>query len=482
MKLSELIKNLKVLNTNIQQNMDIKNISISSKHISDDCLFICIKGLNTDGNHYIDEAIKSGCVAVVTENKLNDNIPHIVVDDARKAFSVISSNYFGNPSKELKLIGITGTNGKTTTSYLIKSILENNGKKVGVIGTLGYQIADKSYDLELTTPDPLELNKIFYEMVKENCEYCIMEVSAHAIALSKIYGLKYEVAVFTNLSQDHLDFFNTMKNYGEVKKSFFTSEYAKCSVVNTDDALGREIFIQQKIPTVCYALNNPSDVFAVNITQKLSGTNFTLNLFDNVIDIKTNLVGLYNIYNSLCAITVCAVLGLKSDEIKKGILQCKGVEGRFEVIKHNGFYIVIDFAHTPDGLTNVLQTAKSLCKGKLISIFGCGGSRDVTKRPIMAREAEKYSDITIVTSDNPRYENPEIIIDDINKGFSTNNHIGISKRTEAINAGINMCKKGDCLVICGKGGEKYQDINGVKTPYTDKEEIYKVLKGLKNAK
>lgn len=482
MKLKELVKNLEIRHFNAQENIEVENISISSKNLENNSIFICIKGVNTDGHNYVDDAIKNGCVLVVSEKKLSNEIPHIVVSDTRKAFSILASNFYGNPSKKLKLIGITGTNGKTTTSYLIKSILQTNGKKVGVIGTLGYQLEDKNYDLSLTTPDPMELNKIFYEMVNAKCEYCVMEVSAHAIALNKIFGLEFEVACFTNLSQDHLDFFKDMKTYGDVKKSFFNKTYTKCAVVNTDDDIGREIFISQNIPTVSYALYNPSDVFAINITQKLSGSNFTLNLFDNVIDVKTNLVGTYNIYNSLCAITVCAVLGLKTEEIKKGIGSCKGVEGRFEVIKYKGIYIVIDFAHTPDGLSNVLKTAKSLCKGKVISVFGCGGSRDATKRPIMAREAEKYSDITIVTSDNPRYENPEIIIDDINKGFITNNHIGISKRKEAINAGINMCRKGDCLVICGKGGEKYQDINGVKTPYTDKEEIYKILKGFKNAK
>lgn len=479
MKLKELLKNIEIEFCNIEEDKEIEHISISSKDIKDNTIYICLKGVNTDGHKYIDEVMECGCVAVVSEKQLSSNIPHIVVKDTRKVFSLISSNFYSNPNKYLKIIGITGTNGKTTTSYLIKSILENNGKKVGVIGTLGYEIGNEHYDLELTTPDPLELNRIFYEMKNSNCEYCIMEVSAHAIALSKIYGLVFEVGVFTNLSQDHLDFFKTMEEYGNTKKSFFSKECCKCAVVNTDDELGRKIFIEQKIPTVCYALNNPSDVFAVNLNQKLSGTTFSLNLFDNIIDIKTNLVGTYNVYNSLCAITTCAVLGIKGDEIKKGLAFCSGIEGRFEVIKHNGFYIVIDFAHTPDGITNVLSTAKKLCKGKLISIFGCGGSRDREKRPIMAEEAEKYSDIVIVTSDNPRYENPEIIIDDIRKGFKENNHIGISKRNEAIKAGISMCKKGDCLVVCGKGGEKYQDINGVKTPYTDKEEIYKIIKGVK---
>lgn len=478
MKLKDLLKNIEIIETNVDLNIQIENISISSKNINENTLFICLKGTNTDGHNFAEEAIKNGCVAIICERRLNDNLPQILVKDTRKSFSLISSNFYGNPSKNLKLIGITGTNGKTTTSYLIKSILEHNGKKVGVIGTLGYEIDNEHFDLELTTPDPMELNKIFYEMKMANCEYCIMEVSAHAIALSKIYGLQFEVGVFSNLSQDHLDFFKTMEEYGKTKKQFFSKEYCKCAVVNTDDELGRQIFIEQKVPTVCYALNNPSDVFAINLSQKLSGSSFTLNLFDNILDIKTNLVGTYNVYNCLSAITTCAVLGLTGDQIKKGISTCKGIEGRFEVIKYNGFYIVIDFAHTPDGITNVLSTARKLCNGKLISIFGCGGSRDREKRPIMAEEAEKYSDITIVTSDNPRYENPEIIIDDIRKGFKSNNHIGISKRDEAIKAGINMCKKGDCLVVCGKGGEKYQDINGVKTPYTDKEEIYKIIKGM----
>lgn len=476
MKLFNLLSAIDYKTEDNLKDIDIENIRNNSNNNCKGSLFVCLKGTNTDGHNYVADAKGNGAVALVVEREVNCDLPQIVVENTHKAMSLLAKRFYNNSVDKIKMIGITGTNGKTSTSYIIKSILEANGKKVGIIGTLGAFYLGKKIECNLTTPDPYDLHRIINEMYIGGVEYIVMEVSAHAIDQFKVWGIKFDVGIFTNCSQDHLDYFLNMENYAKIKKSFFTSDYIKLGVINIDDKLGLEIIEEPSVPFVSYGLSNPSDVFAINCLSKLSGTSFALNMFDNYFEVNSKLVGLYNIYNIMAGATACLLLGNNLEKIKLGIENCTNINGRFNVYKVKNFFVIIDFAHTPDGIKNVLKTTKDACDGRVICIFGCGGNRDDKKRAIMASEAEKYSNFVIVTSDNPRYENPNNIIDDIKQGFKGNNYTCEVDRKKAIEKGIKMCKKNDCLVICGKGGENYQDINGIKVPYSDLEEVKKFIK------
>lgn len=454
--------------------LNIEKISTNSASNCKNGVFVCLKGTNTDGHNYVNDAKNNGAIALVVEKKVKSSLPQIIVKDTHCAISIMARNYYQNYNKKIKFIGITGTNGKTTTSFILKSILEEAGYKVGVIGTLGVCYDCKVIESNLTTPDPLNLHKMISQMYDEGVEIIVMEVSAHAIDQMKVCSIMFDIGIFTNLSQDHLDYFVNMEQYSKVKASFFSSNYIKTALVNIDDNLGKAIAKSNKIPCITYGMNNPSDVFAIDIISKIDKSTFLLNLFDNCINITSSLIGKYNVYNIMAAATASVLLGVSLKNIQLGIEKCKFIDGRINLIQVKDYNVIIDFAHTPDGLKNVLSTIKACCDGRVITIFGCGGNRDVDKRKIMGKEAEKYSNFTIITSDNPRYENPENIARDIEKGFTKDNYIVEIDRKKAIQIGMALCRKDDCLVICGKGGEKYQDINGVKVPYSDIDEVLKV--------
>ncbi len=479
MLLSKLLDKVKVKQIVGNANLiRINSISDNSLEKQDNGLFFAIKGLTVDGHNYVQEAIENGATTIVCEKALSVNCVQIIVKDVREVVCKIASNFYGNPSEKMKMIAVTGTNGKTSTSFILDKIFSVTGFKTGLIGTSGSFINGKNLESRLTTPDPIELNKILAKMLKEKVEIVFMEVSAHAIALNKIKGLVFDVGIFTNLTQDHLDFFKTIKKYGEIKKSLFTLEYVKCAVVNVDDETGKDLFVNSKVPTYTYGIKNPADAFAINIGMDFSGSSFFVNLMDKTSEIKTNLCGKFNIYNCLAAALTSKVLGLTLNQIVNGLEKVQPINGRFNIIKNEGRNIIIDYAHTPDALKGILTSVKELTKGRIICVFGSAGNREQEKREVMGEIVGDLAEVVIITSDNPALENPNIIAKQIEKGVKkvNKNYFLIEDRFEAIKLGLIASKEADSIVICGKGNEDYQDINSVKVPYSDKDAVLKILK------
>lgn len=477
MKLKEVLLNIPIKEKfKGDLDLEINDISFDSRkkyNKSENAIFVCLKGENTDGHNYAFEAFENGAKVIVCERKLNICKNEIVVNSTRQALSLMASNFYGNPHKKMKMIAITGTNGKTTTTYMLKSILESAGYKVGLIGTEGAYIGKQFFAVNLTTPDPMDLQKLMSEMCHFGCDYCVMEASAHSLFYDKIFGIQYDVAIFSNLTQDHLEFFKTMENYGDAKLKLFSKQSVKVAVTNLDDELGKKIE-NLDLPTISYALNNPADCFAIYISNSLHGSKFILNLLDNIFECKINLPGRFNVYNALAASSAALALGIEGKYIVQGLERLKSVSGRFNFVKlANGATAVIDFAHTPDGIKNILTAIKELKPKRVITVFGCGGNRDKGKRPLMGEISEKLSDFTIITSDNPRFENPELILDDIEKGMVSDRFVRIVERKKAVEIAINLARAGDVVAILGKGVEKYQDINGIKVPYCDLDEVIK---------
>lgn len=471
MNLENLIKNLeaKVIG---ETNLDILDITYNSKKVKKGSLFVCLCGENSDGHDFAKDAERNGAAAILCEKQVQVNIPQIIVSSTRKALSKVFSCFYDNPQNKLKIIGLTGTNGKTTTSFLIKSILEESGKKVGLIGTQGAFIGKQFFQTGLTTPDPQLLFKLLKQMVDFGVEYVVMEVSAHALALDKTEGIVFEVGVLTNLTQDHLDFFETMENYKRAKFKLFEGNKIKSAVLNFDDEFGRKLAETITVPFLSYSLNNPSDVFAAKIGNKNGKNKFIVNILDNVFDVESNLIGEFNIYNSLAAASVAAMLGCSTKQIKNGLEKLFGVEGRLNRFNlSNGVVAFIDFAHTPDGIEQALNAIRELKFKQIITVFGCSGNRDKDKRHKMGQIAEKLSDYVVLTTDNPRFENPELILDDIEIGMEKTAHTRFVSREQAIEFALTLAKKGDCVAILGKGAETYQDINGVNVPYSDFEVV-----------
>ncbi len=476
MVLSELIDNLTDAKIYGRRDIEIENLETDSRCISKGSLFICLTGNAYDGHSFYRQAEKYGAVAILTEKKLNVSITQIIVSDTRKATSVIANNFYGKVSEKMNLIGVVGTNGKTTTAHMIGNILNNSGVKCGVIGTLGIYYGDKYFESNLTTPDPLILHKILSDMYLSGYKTAVMEVSAHALYYSKIFGLKFKVGVFTNFTRDHLDFFKDMDSYKKAKLQFFTDNYCDYLVVNADDDLGREISnLPKKIIT--YGLENPSDIFAIDIIEKSNLQTFVLNFFDQVYSVSMPLVGRFNLYNALGACSASALVGANSDKIIKALEKFTGAKGRMQCVYNKDFSVYIDYAHTPDGLEKVLKALKNKDK-RLICVFGCGGNRDSGKRKEMGKISAKLSDFTIITSDNPRFEEPMEIISDIESGVLevNKNYIIAERRYNAIEYALSMAKTGDIILVAGKGSEEYQEILGIKHPYNDKDTIEEILR------
>lgn len=480
MELNKLIQGIKIKKIIGDISLiNVDNISFSSKDISKNTLFICLVGSNTDGHNYAKIALNNGAVAIVCEKEISDlKCVQIIVEDTRIALSLLSANFWGNPSRRLKIIGITGTNGKTSTTMIMRQIFMEAGRSIGVIGTLGYHINSEDYNCDLTTPDPFKLHEIFNTMVKKGVEFVAMEVSAHAIALKKIYGIEFDLGILTNITQDHLDFFKTMENYINTKLEFLNSSSVKSLLINSDDEILSNFEFDS---VVTYGLKNPADCFAMNILQNLSGSSFIVNAFDNLLKIKTRLTGIFNIYNILASISASMMMGISANVIESALKKNISVRGRFNILKTKIGDVVIDFAHTPDGLEKILRSVRELSfNKKVITVFGCGGNQDISKRPIMGTIAEVYSDKIILTSDNPKFENPRLIIDDIMSGIIEKDKCIIEvDRVEAIKKGLTMLNKNSVIVICGKGGEKYQDINGIHCPYDELSVLEDLINDLK---
>ena len=477
MKLSELIKYIEIKEQIGETDAEITGICTDSRTVKKGDLFICYAGANFDSHSRIAEIEKSGAAAIVCERKVESSLPQVIVENGRTPIAKLAAAFYGFPDKKLKLIGVTGTNGKTTTTYMLSEIFKSNGNKVGVIGTLGISYGQKFISPELTTPDPIYMHSVFADMVESGVEYVFMEVSAHALYYNKIDGLHFDVGIFTNCTQDHLDFFGSMKEYADCKKLMFKNGRCGYAVINSDDELGIQL-LKSTNNSISYGIGNPADVFAVDIAESLHGTTYVLNLFDELYEIKLLLPALHNVYNSMAAAACAKILGVNTATIAKGLKNLKTVTGRLErIANYNGADIFVDFAHTPDGLEKSLQSLKKLCKGKLYCLFGCGGNRDKTKRPIMGSVAAKYADFLIITSDNPRFEEPFDIISEIEEGVKPygKKYVTVTEREAATEYAVRLLEKGDILLVAGKGGEHYQEIMGIKHSYDDNTVIKKII-------
>ncbi len=470
MKLSQILQNVTPY-----EDLEITSLAFDTAEVRDGTLFFCLSGRKYDGHDYIEIAKSKGAVCVVVEQNINVNMPFIKVCNTRKALARASQNFYNNPSTKLTMIGITGTNGKTSTSYMLKSILEKAGHKTGMIGTNGIYIGSDRYETKLTTPDPIEYNSTLALMVENGVRYVVSEVSAHSLALNKVDGIRYDVVCFTNFTRDHLDFFTDMQDYEKAKLKLFSPDFSSVCVVNVDDPVGREIANTYSGKAVTYGIDNPADVFALEEEFGEDGLKFVMNVMDDIAYIKSNLCGRFNVYNVMCASAVAYILGVSIKDVENGIRNIKRVDGRFNIVSTKDTSIIIDFAHTDDGLKNAISSIREFAKGRIITVFGCGGDRDKTKRPLMGEVATELSDFCIITSDNPRSENPLEIINDIKKGIKKDNYEVYLKRKEAIRYALSLAKKDDIVFIAGKGAEQYQEIGGIKYAYNDEKYIMQLI-------
>ncbi len=483
MNLSKLLEglNYKVLKGNCD--VEINKINYDSRKVENGDLFVCIKGFASDGHKFVDSAIKNGAKVIVCEediNVSNEDITVIKFNDTRKALATLGARYYDNPCEKLNIIGITGTNGKTTTAFMIKDIFESVGEKVGLIGTIANYIGDEKLETERTTPESLELQELFRKMVDKGVKYCVMEVSSHSLELDRVYGIDFKVGIFTNLTRDHLDFHKTFENYYKAKYKLF--KRSEVSIINIDDSYGVRItedLTKENITNFkTYSLKKDADIMAKNKILESMDIIFDLKINGEKENIVLPIPGEYNIYNALGAIGACYTSNIALKDIKKG-LEDVVVPGRCERAsrKYNLPYeIIIDYAHTPDGLEKILETAREFTKGRLISVFGCGGDRDKVKRPQMGKIGTDLSDIAIITSDNPRSEDPEAIINDVLNGISKENYIKITNRYDAIKKAMEIAKEGDVIVIAGKGHETYQILNTGTIHFDEREVIEEILK------
>ncbi|NLB89531.1 MAG: UDP-N-acetylmuramoyl-L-alanyl-D-glutamate--2,6-diaminopimelate ligase, partial [Syntrophomonadaceae bacterium] len=441
-----------------------------------------------DGHLYIEQAIKNGAIAILVEDEVDINSEVTVIrnSDTRKALAQIAANYYGSPSKNLRLIGVTGTNGKTSITHLIKAILEESGKKVGIMGTLYAKIGDREKNLNHTTPEALEIEEFMSAAIDEKTDYVVMEVSSHALDLHRVDEIDFNVAIFSNLSQDHLDYHQNMEQYRAAKLKLFkmiNSEENNFSLVNIDDS-NAEYFINHANGNVLtYGIEESADVRAENINISLKGTSFVVKYQGLEFKVNMKLIGMFSVYNALAAIAFALKENVDPKIIKKALEKVSGVPGRFEQIDcGQEFSVIVDYAHTPDGLENILKTTKQIVENRIITVFGCGGDRDRTKRPLMGEIAAKYSDFCIVTSDNPRSEEPQAIIDDIVPGLNKvkdSRYAIIVDRYEAIRHALYLAKKGDVVIIAGKGHENYQIIGDKVLDFDDRKVAREILRSTK---
>lgn len=467
MKLSHLLQDIRVKGA--YQDTEILGVAYDSRKVSPGSLFVAIRGYETDGHKYIGAAIEAGAAAILAEEEVESSVPVLVVENSRKALAKVSATWFGYPHRSMRFIGVTGTNGKTTTTYLIKQILELTGRKCGLIGTNQNMIGERILPTERTTPESYELHALFRQMADEGAEDVIMEVSSHSLALSRVYGIPFEVGVFTNLTQDHLDFHGTMEAYREEKAKLF--RMCRYGILNGDDPASEAIQKGATAEIVTYGFKNSCDLSAKEIHMCACGVAFCAEYKGMAEEIKLGIPGEFSVYNALCAIGAALMLGVRMEDIKNGLALSHTVQGRAEVVPLGlPFTVMIDYAHTPDGLENIIKTVKGFAKGRVITLFGCGGDRDKTKRPKMGKIAGELSDFSIVTSDNPRTEDPDAIIRDILAGMTEfqGKYAVVTDRKEAIRYALEIGKPDDVVILAGKGHETYQIVGKEKHDFDER--------------
>jgi len=476
MKLSELITDYK----GDLENLDIVGMTCNSKEVQKGYAFVCINGVAVDGHKFASLAVEKGASVIVCERDLGLQ-NQVIVSNTRETYTKMCQNYFGNPANKMHLIGVTGTNGKTSITYMLKSVLETAGKKVGLVGTIQNMIGDEVIESHSTTPDAFELNSLFAKMLKAGCEYVVMEVSSHSLHQYRVCNLCFDVAIFTNLTRDHLDYHKTMENYFEAKLRLF--KMCKTAVVNFDDEYGKKIKDMLVTNVITYSLGDEGDYSAKSIIYKPTDISYSLVSDNGILPIKVNTGGKFTAYNSMAVAISALSLGLDEKTVTSGLFDIHGVKGRVESVPTGrNFSVIIDYAHTPDGLKNILSTFKECEKNRLVILFGCGGDRDKTKRPIMGSIAVHNADYVIVTSDNPRTEDPRAIIDDILEGTKGGNVPikVIENRIEAIKFAINTAMENDIIVLAGKGHETYQILKDKTIHLDEREVIAEALKELEN--
>lgn len=484
-KLSDILKNIVPKKIIGNTNIEISNLEIDSRKVLENNLFIAISGTVTDGHNFIEKAIENGASAIVCEKlpeNISDKICYVQVENSASALSVLASNFYDNPSQKLKIVGVTGTNGKTTIATLLYNLFSELGYKTGLISTIKNYIAEKEIVATHTTPNSIELNKLFAEMVEAGCEYCFMEVSSHAIEQKRTENVKFTGGIFTNLTHDHLDYHKTFKNYLQAKKTFFDNlPKSAFALTNIDDKNGSVMLQNTKAQKHSYALQRLADFKAKIIEKNLNNTL----LYIDKNEVWTLFSGKFNAYNILSVYSTAILLEQDKQEVLRIISKLTPVNGRFDTVSHNGITAIVDYAHTPDALKNVLNTINDTKKPNqnLITVVGAGGDRDKTKRPEMAKISAQNSQKVILTSDNPRTEKPKQIIADMEQGLDNEQSakvLKITNRAEAIKTAVFIAQKGDIILIAGKGHETYQEINGVRNHFDDKEIVTKLLKEMWN--
>ena len=490
MELKRMLVGLEGLKVKGDLSVDIKGVERNSKEVKEGYLFVAIKGFSVDGHQFVKDAIANGAVAVMIEEgcdykklEIPDNVTIVMAKDTREGLAITSSNFYDNPSEKFKLVGVTGTKGKTTTTFMIKEILQKAGKKVGLIGTIATYIGDKKIkDSDRTTPESLELQQLFKMMADEGVDVVVMEVSSQSLKLHRVAGSNFDIVVFTNFSEDHIspNEHPTMEDYLQSKLKLF--KMCKTGITNADDLYGAKIprlFPDNDITT--FGIDNHAKVMAKDITITNSYVDFKVKIVDKNERIRTGIPGRFSVYNSLAAICVAQKFGVTAEQVKEALLEVR-VPGRSEMVDNKlEIPIMIDYAHSPESLQNILQAVKSYTRGRVISVFGCGGDRDSGKRPIMGEISGRIADYTIITSDNPRTENPETIVKQIEEGIkkTKGKYEVVVDRTEAIEKAIKMANEKDIIILAGKGHEPYQEINGVKYPFDERIIVTDIISNLK---
>ncbi|WCK53088.1 UDP-N-acetylmuramoyl-L-alanyl-D-glutamate--2,6-diaminopimelate ligase [Aneurinibacillus sp. Ricciae_BoGa-3] len=487
MQLESLLAPLMISRCTGNANVEITGLQIDSRKIQPGNLFICLPGFTVDGHDFAAKAVAAGAVAVLAQRAIEVDVPVVYVPDIKRAMAILADRFYGQPTRNMKVIGVTGTNGKTTTTHLIQKVLEDAGHPTGIIGTIEMRIGDEVKEVKNTTPEAADLQQSFAWMLSKGAEYAAIEVSSHALDMGRVRGIRFKTAVFTNLTQDHLDYHGTMEKYRDAKGLLFSqlgNEYdndrMKVAILNADDPASETYARITPAQVITYGIDAEANVRGTNIRITPNGTKVSVDTFAGSAEFSLQMIGNFNVYNVLAATAACLAEGIPLKQIKQSLEAVEGVRGRFErVDAGQDFTVIVDYAHTPDSLENVLKTVREFAEEDVYCIVGCGGDRDRTKRPLMARIAVGYADTAILTSDNPRSEDPDAILDDMIAGLQDTpqeRYTTISDRREAIRYAINRAKTGDVIVIAGKGHETYQIVKDRVLHFDDKEEAVLAIK------
>ena len=477
MRLKELLEGIPVLSATADMELEISDVSYDSRAVRPGGLFVAMTGFAADGHDFIEKAMEAGAAAVLCQKAPEGNVPYIQVADSRRALAAVGANFFGHPAEDMTMVGITGTNGKTSSTYLLKAILEQAaGAKAGLIGTNQNMIGQEALPTERTTPESFELQRLFARMRDAGCTHVVMEVSSHALALDRVYGVPYQVGIFTNLTQDHLDFHGTMEDYCDAKAVLF--RHCETGVCNADDPWTERLLAERTCRTLFYARHAAADLRAEEVSLAMDHVAFTAVTATEKIPVRVNIPGSFMVYNTLDVLGAALALGIPLAESAGVLARVPHVKGRVEVVPTPGkdYTVLIDYAHSPDSMVNVLSTVKGFAKGRTIALFGCGGDRDRGKRPKMGRAAAETADFSVVTTDNPRTERPSDIIADILPGLGDAPHVVVEDRVEAIRWALDHAEPGDVIVLCGKGHETYQEVGREKRHMDEREIVADYLK------